>query len=447
MTSPTLLPKGPHATIASSDGAVVVDTLENGVRVASYPGVHLSRAHVGVGLRAGPRHETRATWGLSHIVEHMVFRGTDVHEDSHAVSLAADAFGGEIDASTWRDRMLFETRTDPDAIGDAVRLLGEMWLRPKLEGLDTEREVLREEFLEALDDDGQMVDADTVALQNLLPDHAVGKSIEGTLDALDAYTRADVERHWDMLCSGANLVVVAAGAVDHAALVEHCRQVFGALPQKQPPEIGEPAPGRRKRVREVRTDQSQTTLRLGFRLPSVGELGDDLSSFRRNFALLERILDDGPASRLQEIVDREGLAYEVWTDLDTYAEGGVFEFGAQVAHERVGVVVERLLKEVRAILRDGVFEAERARAIKRVRRDFADLRDEPESACDALFRTLLRGEIFDPKARLEEIEGVTCHALQADAQRWLVRDHLHLTLVGRPTRAAVAAAERAMERM
>lgn len=447
MSKSVQLPSGPHATVSSSDGAVVVDTLENGVRVASYPGPHLSRVHVGVGLRAGPRHESRATWGLSHIVEHMVFRGTETHADSHAVSLAADAFGGEIDASTWRDRMLFETRTDPDAVGDAVRLLGDMWLRPKLEGLDTEREVLREEFLEALDDDGQMVDADTVAMQNLLPDHAVGKSIEGTLDALDAYTRADVLQHWEHLCGGANLVVVAAGAVDHANLVQHCRSVFGTLAQKNAPAIGEPAPGRRKRVREVRTDQSQTTLRLGFRLPTVAELGDDFSAFRRQSALLERILDDGPASRLQEIVDREGLAYEVWTDVDQYEEGGVFEFGAQVAHDRVAVVVERLLKEVRSIVRDGVRDDELARAIKRVRRDFADLRDEPESACDALFRTLLRGEIFDPKARVDEIESVPLGALQTYAQKWLVADRLHLTLVGRPARAAVAAAERAMERL
>ena len=434
-------------TLRSNDGRVKITTLENGVRVASYAGPHLVRAHVGVGLRAGPRHETDSTWGLSHIVEHMVFRGTEQFADAHAVSLEADAFGGDLNASTWRDRMLFETRVDSDAVDRAIALLGDMWRRPRLEGLETEREVLREEFLEALDDDGQMTDADTVAMANAFPDAAIGRSIEGTLEALDQVTRRDVEAHWRALLAGENLIVVGAGAIAHETLVAAAMTTFGDLDRGAPPALGTPGPGRRKQVREVRTDQSQTTLRLSFRLPADAELGAREIEFKRYTAMLERILDDGPATRLQEIVDREGLAYEVWADVDGYPEGAIFDFGAQVAHDRVGVVVERLVREVARLKREPVSEAELERTKKRVRRDYEDLRDDPETCCDALFRSALRGQLFDPQTRVAGLDAVSADALQHHAAEIFTFARVQLTLVGRPTRAAVAAATKALERL
>ena len=106
-------------------------------------------------MRSGPLCEDDETWGMSHLLEHMVFRGTRKHRSTRAVSLAADDFGGEIGGTTYSDRVVYDTRVDAGSEGAALGLLSEMVAAPRFEGLEIEKDVLREELLEVFNDDGE----------------------------------------------------------------------------------------------------------------------------------------------------------------------------------------------------------------------------------------------------------------------------------------------------
>jgi predicted Zn-dependent peptidase len=245
---------------------VTTTRLPNGVRLVVVPVAHTTRVHVTAQLRGGPVHEDDSTWGYSHLVEHMVFRGTRRHQDVRAVSLAADDFGGEVNAATWHERVAFDTRCDPDRVEDAFDLLAAMLGAPRFMGLNVEREVVLEEIAELFDDDGQEVDADNLAFRRVFAGHGLSRSIEGTPEHLEHATLKSLRAFHKRNYGSENLVVSVAGPVDPAAALRAARRTFGKLPTSPPPPPGTPPapPARKKAVEVVRTDALQTSVRLCF---------------------------------------------------------------------------------------------------------------------------------------------------------------------------------------
>ncbi|HEY4220429.1 MAG TPA: insulinase family protein, partial [Myxococcota bacterium] len=163
--------------------------LDNGVRIAVSSVPTRSRAHVFVQLRGGPVHECDDTWGISHLVEHMVFRGTDRHKDVRALTLAADDFGGDVAAATYRDRVVYETRVDPHRLGDAFDLIASMIAAPRFASLTVERGIVEEEISDLFDDDGKDIDAENALFARVFAGHPLARSIEGTPDHLARYDK------------------------------------------------------------------------------------------------------------------------------------------------------------------------------------------------------------------------------------------------------------------
>jgi len=386
-------------------------------------------------------HEHDDTWGLSHFLEHMVFRGTRSHRDARAVALAADAFGGEIEGATYRDRVIYDTRLDPDALDDAMQLLTEIAFAPRLSGLETERRIIREELLETLDDDGQEIDADNVAFAHAFPGHPLGRSIDGTLDSLASFDDDRVRDFHRAAYGVEHMVVVAAGPFAHAAVVKAARRAVGErVPGKGPPP-GAGRGGRRPRgpLKVVRTDSSQTTVRLVFRTPGIE------SPARASLAALSRVLDDGPSSRFQtHLIDHLGLAYELWASADFHEEHGVLEVGAQVAHNRVGELMEAVAAELARVKRRTLPSAELERVKARHARDLLDMRDAPAHTAERIGRAVLFGLEPDPLFHHRELLAVDEAAIRARAREVLRSDNATLVLVGRPPRADVARAEAAL---
>lgn len=418
-------------------------TLPSGARVVTAALPHLARAHVGLTLRGGPCHEDDRTWGLSHLVEHMLFRGTRHHEDARAVSLAADRFGGEVDGSTFRDRVLYDTRADPERVGEAVALLGEMLLHPRFEGLEVEKGIIHEELLEALDDDGQEIDADNLVYRDLFAGRPLARSIDGTLDTLESFGADDLRAFHQSHYPASAMVLCAAGPVDHAEVVEAARTALGGEPGRSVPAGVAHGKGRRKKpLHVVRTDDSQTTFRLVF------EVEGQHAPERWPLRLLTRVLDDGPAARLpSRLIDREGLAYELWASQVAYEDCGALEIGGQVQHDRVGDVVDAVVRELEDILRAPVEPEELARVQDRVARDLRDFRDMPDELVESLSRAALFGLPFDLPAALAGARAVTPGLLQDKARAVLRLENAALVLVGLPGKKQVARAEAALARL
>lgn len=415
--------------------------LDNGVVLASACLPHVSRSHVVATLRGGPVIEDDETWGLSHVLEHMVFRGARGRPNAHAVSLAADRFGGEIGGATYRDRVVFDTRVDPGREGEAMALLADMLIAPRFEGFHVEKDVLREELVELLDENGQEIDPDNLALRRLFDGHVLARSIEGTLHHVERVDEALLRAFHRSAYQPEHLVVCVVGPGSPSSSQAWAPRTFGRMRGEGPVLHGR-APRRlpsQRRVDVVRTEASQTSVRICF--PCTGLTGPE----RHVLSVLTRILDDGPASRFQSnLIDGAGLAYALWCGVDFFAERGVLEVGAQVQHDRVGPVVEAVCQELDALRRRPPHSSELARIRARLRRDLRDLRDDPAQLADSIGRGILLGVPFSPWRIEEEYARVTPAQVTAAARHVLRGSDAVLTLVGRPPRRAVQQADSAL---
>ncbi|HEY1101217.1 MAG TPA: pitrilysin family protein, partial [Myxococcota bacterium] len=387
--------------------------LDNGVRVLTGAMPHHARCHVFVQVRGGPVHEDDETWGLSHVIEHMVFRGTKTHADAHAVGLAADDFGGDVGAATYRDRVTYDTRCDPDGVGAALSLLAEMLGSPRFEGLSTELGIIEEELAELYDDDGQEIDIDNASFRQLFADDVLSRTIEGTPKVLKKITPALVERFHKQWYRGGNIVVSVAGPVDHDAVVAVAKKAFGRLPEGASPPTGTPPKLHEPHTRDVvviKTDDAQTEVRLTFVTPGFTDSNAVVA------AMLGRVLDDGPASRLQqEVIDRDGLAYSAWAMADLYEHKGMLELAGAVRHDRVGKLVKAFAQQLQALATTPPTTAELARIVKRVWRDTRDLLDDPASVAEAIGKGALFGQPFSAALQVARFASVTPEQVQAAA--------------------------------
>jgi predicted Zn-dependent peptidase len=419
-----------------------VDTLANGVRVATARLPSLSRAHVFVQLRGGPVHEDDDTWGMSHFVEHMVFRGTDRHEDVHALALGADRFGGDVAAATYRDRVTYDTRCDPDLIEDAFTLLASMIAAPRFGSLAVERAIVEEEIAELFDERGADIDPENVLFARMFPAHVLSRSIEGTPAHLARFDRGAVRAFHRRSYTGGNVVVTVAGPLSRRAVLDGARRAFARVPAGPPPPFGRPpAPRRaRSRVHVIHTDAPQTSARLCMALPGFRDRDAPAA------IVLARLLDDGPASRLQSrIVDRDGLAYSVWAMADLYEDKGVLELGGSVRPDRVGDLVGALARELRALAVRPPPAAELASIAQRYARDVRDALDDPAILAESVGKGALFHDPFRPARAVAAIGAVTGLDVQRLARAGLAAPHLVLS--GAPTRRSVDKARSTIERL
>ncbi len=403
-------------------------TLDNGVRVQIVPMPHRTRAHLWVQLGAGPVYEDDSSWGLSHLVEHMVFRGAGRLRDVSDVTRAADAFGGDIQALTYRDRMTFDTRLDTDRVADACALLASLLCAPRFASLRVEKHIVLEELAELVDQHGVALDGDTVLFARTWPGTPLARSIEGTPAAVRRYQLRHLRAFHRRLCVGANIVVTLAGDVRARDVftVERC---FGKLPKGPPPPHGTaPRAARARMLSIVDDDAGQTTVRIGFRAPKA--YGDGSCAV----AMLARVLDDGPVSRLQQrLVDARGLAYGVWCHADPYRHGTLFELGATVTAQRVPKLVRALLDEASQLAGQPPSRKELSRVVERTQRDLRDITDDPALLGEAVGKGVLFGEAFDPNRELAQLRALRPSDVSAAARAVLVPSQGHVVLQGQPS--------------
>jgi predicted Zn-dependent peptidase len=299
--------------------------LPSGMRIVSEQVAGVRSASVGVWVGVGSRDETVTLHGCSHFLEHLLFKGT-AERSALDISIALDAVGGEFNAFTAKEYTCFHARVIDSDLPLAVDVLGDMITSSLLtaEDVEAERDVILDEI--AMHDD----DPDDV-VHNLFAELAwgsgtpLGRSIAGTVDSIEALTRAQVQRFYRRHYRPDNIVISAAGNLDHATLVRHVTKAFGRngfLDGQAEPVPARHVRGRRPRVRgghaEAVRPFEQVNLVLGME-------GPDRSDERR-FALgvLNTALGGGTSSRLfQEVRERRGLAYSVFSFASHHADSGV----------------------------------------------------------------------------------------------------------------------------
>jgi predicted Zn-dependent peptidase len=419
--------------------ALTEHTAANGLRVVVVPQPHLQGATLSVFVKVGPRYERPEVNGVSHFLEHMLFRGTEHFANAYELSLASERLGGTLEAATYADFTNYQISVPSEHAEAGLVLLSELLRGPRFLELALEKKIVREEILADLDSDGREVDVENLSRMLIFGEHPLGFKITGDAEHVDRLSLDDLHEHMRRHYGGANTVVVATGAVDPARIIATSERVLGGLPRGQLTLVEEPPPARHdKHLWFVKNDGSQTEVRVCFRA-----FGGDDPEFMA-LKLLLRVLDDGMSTRLhRRMTDETGLAYEAFAALDSYEETGVVELGASVEHDKVAEALTAMLA-LMSDLRDGeITSAELEKARTRYAWNLRRILDSAEDMAMYAGTQALFGRDPDLGLLLEECERVTLQDLKSVARRVIRREGVYIVCVGKVRKTIARATEKA----
>jgi predicted Zn-dependent peptidase len=371
--------------------------------VVAAPQPDLHRAHVALYVRVGSRFETQKTNGVSHFLEHMLYRGTDTLTSAHDVNLAFERLGGYLYAATHTDFGVFSVTLPPESLAEATKLFAEVLTRPVFRDIQTECGIVCEEILEDLDDEGRMVDADNLSRALIYGDHPLGFTITGTEAQVRAFDKPTLAHHHRKHYTQATSVLAFSGAVDPKEVLALADKHWKDLPEGKPIRAKKPVHTQEKpRVQIVQNMSSQTELRVCLRaIP-------ERSPMRPAMDMLMRILDDGMSTRLyHRLSDERGLCYDVSASFDGYEDDGVLDFAASCQHDRTHTVTREILSLMKELAKDGPTPAELDKAKQRNAWDVRAMADSPEDWGGFFAGGHLFERFETPWERLEKNSKVT----------------------------------------
>jgi predicted Zn-dependent peptidase len=410
--------------------------LDNGLRVLVAPTPSVHRAVVTMLLRVGSRYETAETNGISHFLEHMLYRGTPSFKTSHEQALGFEGLGGSLYAATQSDYGTMALSLPPESLAKATSLFAEVVCEPRFSAIEVERGIVREEILEDLDDEGRQVDADNLVRELVYGAHPLGFTITGSLAQLDRFDRSMLRKHHARHYTTENAVLCFAGAVRPDECLRLARKHFASMKRGKRIETAPPTLTQKKaRTRHIPNVSSQTTLRVAFRAFS------DHDPREPALEMLLRVLDDGMSTRLYErICDSRGLCYDVGALYESYEDDGVFDVAAEVQHDRAALVTKEIANILCDLAAKGPTVEELDRAKARNRWQTQAMLDDAEGIAGYYALSALSNLAPTPGKRHEQLADVTPRAVRDVAAEVFRADRMSLVTVG----ALHAAQERAV---
>ena len=388
-----------------------ITTLENGLRVISEDMPHLETAAVGVWVDAGARNEGRAANGISHLLEHMAFKGTQ-RRSAQAIAEEIENVGGHINAYTSREQTAYFARVLKDDVALAIDIIADI-----LQYSTFDAEELSREQAVVIQEIGQTRDTpDDVVFDNFqekaFPDQPVGRSILGTPEGVSGFRREALISYMSDHYRGPRMVLSAAGRVDHDALVTQAEDVFAGLPSDGNC-AREPARYEGGEHREER-ELEQVHFVAGF----GGISYDDPDYYVSQ--VFSSILGGGMSSRLfQEIREKRGLCYAIYSFVSSYVDGGLFGIYAGTGEAEVPELIPAICEETMKILAH-VEEDEVVRARAQLKAGLMMSLESPSSRCEQFARQLLiYGRPLPVSEIIEKVEAVDAAALRRFAERIL----------------------------
>jgi len=401
-------------------------TLENGLKVLTAPDPNARSMSTAIFMGVGSRFENEQESGISHFLEHMVFRGTQKYPDKLKLAKIVEGFGGEWNGGTSKEWTKYWIKAGAAHLGKSLDILSEMVFHPLLreEDIEIERGVIVEEINMYNDDPQTLVQR--VIDEITWPDQPLGRFEAGSRETVRAMKRSDFVDFIKRSYTPENVIVGAAGLIDENAFISTVSEVLGELPK-----------GSGSSFARVRENQETPRLRL---LDKKTEQTHFCINFRgvsfvhpQRFAvdLLAVILGGGFCSRLfQKVREDLGLAYAISSSPLHFRDTGVIQIYAGVDNSRAEQAVESVLAEV-ARIRNGVTEEELTIAKERVKGTLALAIEDHASYLDWLAKQeLLCGDVLTYDEWAERVTAVSSEEVQRAASEILVADHLNFALVG-----------------
>jgi predicted Zn-dependent peptidase len=414
-------------------------TLDNGLRLVAVNMPHLHSAEIAVYLKAGGRNDPPGKSGISHFLEHMLFRGSSEFASNLELEIAFEAIGGSVNAATDEETTCYFSRIHPDQIPEGVRLFSSMLLRPTLDGIEIEKRIITEEALEDINERGDETNPSNLASRLLWPGHPLGMPTIGYLDTIKGFTKEDLQEYLAAFYVPSNALIVAAGKLDPERFFAACQASFSGWSGPEPePLLEARAQQEAPQSLFVKDSDSQVNLQIAFR--GFARKDQRIMGLR----LIRRILCGGGSSRLHlSLREKLGIVYSVDASLSAYEETGAFAIELATAPENLLLAVSEVLHEVKSL----AFEVIDATELQRVKDGyFYDL----EYSADSTYEMQVRygwGELMSLVRSLEEdrVEAGKIEAaeIMASARAIFAPENLNLVAVG-PWKAA---SKRAVEKL
>lgn len=399
--------------------------LPNGLTVITEEMQHIRSISVGIWVKTGSRDEDPQWNGISHFIEHMVFKGTK-HRTAEDIARQVDSIGGNMDAFTAKECVCFNVKVLDEHLPIAMDVLSDLVLNPvfDLKDIDRERGVILEEI--KMDEDNPDYLVHEIFTQNFWKDHPLGKPILGTKETVKKFDQPVVFDSYRQRFNPGNLIIAAAGNINHERFVDLVIKHFDHMKpgsngsQGQPPKVVPRIIMRNKKALE------QVQICIGVPCHPIAH--------EKRYAsyILNTVLGGGMSSRLfQNIREKQGLVYAIYSDLNPYRDTGCLGVYAGTSRESAGRVVESIIREFRD-LKAGPVPAEELQRCKDQLKGSLMLSLESSTA---RMSNLARQEMyFDRFYNLDElierIEEVTAHDLQELAQDFFRTENIAVTVLG-----------------
>jgi len=413
------------ATALNPTRDIEMTTLANGLRIISERMPQVRSVSVGIWVCTGSRRESAERNGISHFIEHMLFKGT-TRRSAEDIARSVDSIGGNLDAFTAKELVCFNTKVLDQHLARAFDVLADLVLHPlfRAEDIEKEKGVILEELKMEADSPDYLVQE--IFSSNFWKDHPLGKPILGTRETVRSFDQAALRDYYAAVYTPSNLIVTAAGNLTHEALVELVRRYFEALPAG-PPAPPDQAPHTHARI-ALRNKRALEQVHLCLGVPSHP------LPHRERFAcyVLNTLLGGGMSSRLfQNIRERQGLAYAVFSELSPYRDTGCLSVYAGTSRESARRVVESILKEFRELKEQPVGEEELRRAKDYLKGSLVLGLESTSSRMSGLARNeIYFGRFLSVDELLESIEMVGTEAVQGLARTFFDSRQIALTVLG-----------------
>lgn len=401
-----------------------ITTLENGIRVITETVNHVQFMSMGFWVGVGSRYESEKQWGITHFIEHMLFKGTE-KRTADQISGAVDAVGGQLNAFTSKENTCYYIKTLTEDFPLAVDVLSDMFLNSRFdnEEIAKEREVIIEEIKMYEDTpDDQVHD---LMSANLWPDHPLGRAILGTEESIAVFDHDMLKDYMKQYYTGSNIVVSVVGNISHNQVVEAIREVLGGIPKGEVNQyrIADRAkPGVNCYYKEIA--QSQICVAM----PGVAKEDDRLFPL----SILNTYLGGGMSSRLvKKIREEEGLAYSVYSYNGSYTDTGAFVISVGTRPENCQRVIDIILEELDDVRQNGITQDELDKSFSQLKGSLYMGLETVNSRMNKLGRSMLiYDRVITPEENVDELSKVTLEDVKSLAGDMFRRENLQITVLG-----------------
>jgi predicted Zn-dependent peptidase len=401
-------------------------TLENGLRILTAPMPHTRSVSISFYIGAGSRYETKAVAGLSHVVEHMLFKGSAGRPTAKDISEAVDRVGGMLNGGTDRELTVYYVKVARPHFTLALDILVDMLLHPVMDlaELEKERKVIIEEL--AMVGDSPAQQADLLLDSVLWPDQPLGWDVAGTEESVSALSPEAISDYFARQYVPNNTVVSVAGAVEHAEVVEALTRHMGTWASGTPGAwypAGNEHCKAQARVQYKKSEQAHISLAV----PGVSNQHPD----RYAVDMLSVILGEGMSSRLfMELREKRSLCYDVHSYTSHFLDTGAFSVYAGVDPAQAPAAVEAILEQL-AFARDGFPEDELSKARELTKGRLLLRMEDTRSVSGWLgVQEILAGHVRTVDDVVESVEAVTLDDLRRVAGDLFRKERLAMAVVG-----------------